>query len=70
MPAPTAVRTQAGNLLDALWDAIASGTVFDEDWGHRTVVVAVTGRDAIVSVDVAGSRADPYIRILIKRAPA
>jgi hypothetical protein len=70
MPAPTAVRTQAGALLDILWDAVVAGTAFDEVWTHRVALVAVTGPDVIVQVDVSGSRLQPYIVLTIKRMPA
>jgi len=67
MPAPTAVRTQAANLLNMLWDAIDDGSAFDRAWGHDSVVVEIAGRQIVLSVDVRGTRVQPYIMILVKR---
>ena len=67
MAAPTAVRTQASNLLNMLWDAIEDGSAFERAWGHDSVVVEIAGRPVVLSVDVSGTRAQPYLVIQVKR---
>lgn len=68
MAAPTTVRTQAGNLLNLLWDAFDAGTAFDRDWEHDAVEVSVSGRRVLLH-----PRAERYadgrivITLIVKR---
>jgi len=67
MPAPTAVRTQASNLLNMLWDAIEDGSAFDTEWAHQSVLLTVLGRPVVLQITVTGERATPYITLMVKR---
>ena len=67
MAAPTAVRTQVTTFLNALWDAIEAGTLFNTAWEHETVEFSVTGRRVVVQAKASNKNGYPMVMITLKR---
>ena len=69
MPLAAQPRNAILSQLDAAFDALGAGTLFDQDFVHQSFSFVAGGRTYIVQVHGGGTADYLHIRLLIKRMP-
>jgi len=69
MPLAAQPRNAILSQLDAAFDALGAGTLFDQDFLHQSFSFVAGGRTYIVQVQGEGTVAYSHIVLRIKRIP-